>query len=186
MNGRFDPPLTVADLEATPDDGKRHELIEGQLYVSDSAYYLHQTILGRIFVPIILYLAEHPIGEIVPGIGVIFDDFSGVIPDLVFFTRERKGYILAGARLIGAPDIAIEILSPGASNERRDRYLKRQLYSTHGVGEYWIVDPETRSVEVYRKLDEKGFVLAENLQIGDELTSTFLESFRLPVKAIFE
>jgi len=117
MNGRFDPPLTVADLEATPDDGKRHELIEGQLYVSDSAYYLHQTILGRIFVPIILYLAEHPIGEIVPGIGVIFDDFSGVIPDLVFFTRERKGYILAGARLIGAPDIAIEILSPGASND---------------------------------------------------------------------
>jgi len=109
MNGRFDPPLTIADLEATPDDGKRHELIEGQLYVSDSAYYLHQTILGRIFVPIILYLAEHPIGEIVPGIGVI--------SDLVFFTRERKGYILAGARLIGAPDIAIEILSPGASND---------------------------------------------------------------------
>jgi len=186
MKSYIEPPLTIADLEATPDDGNRYELIEGELHVSTAPSYRHQAVLIKIVDAFLQYLREHPIGEIVPGIGVIFDDFSGVIPDLVFFTRERKGHILAGARLIGAPDIAIEILSPGASNERRDRYLKRQLYSTHGVGEYWVVDPETRSVEIYRKLDEKGFVTAENLQVGDELTSTFLEGFRLPLKVIFE
>jgi len=186
MKSYIEPPLTIADLEATPDDGNRYELIEGELHVSTAPSYLHQTVLMNIADAFRQYLREHPVGEIVPGIGVIFDDFSGVIPDLVFFTKERKDRILAGARLIGAPDIAIEILSPGASNERRDRYLKRQLYSTHGVGEYWIVDPETRSVEIYRKLDEAGFVLAEKLQIGDELGSTVLEGFRLPVRAIFE
>jgi Uma2 family endonuclease len=186
MKSYIEPPLTIADLEATPDDGNRYELIEGELHVSTAPSYLHQTILLNIGEAFRRYLRKHPVGEIVPGIGVIFDDFSGVIPDLVFFTMERKGHILTGGRLSAAPDIAIEIVSPGASNERRDRYLKRQLYSTHGVGEYWIVDPGTRSVEIYQKLDETGFVLAENLQIGDELASAFLEGFRLPLNVIFE
>jgi Uma2 family endonuclease len=186
MKSYIEPPLTIADLEATPDDGNRYELIEGELYVSTAPSYLHQSILMKIAIAVSGFLAVHPVGEILPGIGVIFDDFSGVIPDLVFFTRERKGHILAGPRLVAAPDIAIEILSPGASNERRDRTLKRRLYSARGVGEYWIVDPETRSVELHRKRKEGGLELAANLQIGDELTSAFLEGFRLPVKAIFE
>ena len=177
MKSYIEPPLTIADLDATPDDGNRYELIEGGLCVSTAPSYLHQTILLNIGEAIRQYLRKHPVGEIVPGIGVIFDDFSGVIPDLVFFTRERKGQILAGPRLIAAPDIAIEILSPGASNERRDQTLKRRLYSAHGVGEYWIVDPETRSVELHRKRKEGGLELAANLQIGDELTSAFLEGF---------
>jgi Uma2 family endonuclease len=185
MKSYVEPPLTIADLEATPDDGNRYELIEGELHVSTSPSYLHQTVLMKIADAFLQYLRERPIGEIVPGIGVIFDDFSGVIPDLVFFTKERKGRILGGARLTGAPDIAIEIVSPGASNERRDRTLKRKLYSAHGVGEYWIVDPETCSVELYRKRKQGGLILAANLQIGDELTSTVLEGFHLPVQAIF-
>jgi len=186
MKSYIDPPLTIADLEATPDDGNRYELIEGELYVSTAPSYLHQSILMKIAIAVSGFLAVHPVGEILPGIGVIFDDFSGVIPDLVFFTNERKDHILAGGRLTAAPDIAIEIVSPGASNERRDRQIKRKLYSTQGVGEYWIVDPETRSVEIHRKLHEAGFAMAENLQIGDELTSSYLEGFRLPVQAIFQ
>jgi Uma2 family endonuclease len=102
------------------------------------------------------------------------------------FRKRRKTRLLAGGCLIAAPDIAIEILSPGASNEHRDRHIKRNLYSTHGVGEYWIVDPETRSVELYRKRKQGGFILAANLQPGDELTSMFLDGFRLPIQAIFE
>jgi hypothetical protein len=87
---RFDPPLTLADLEATPDDGKRYELIEGQLYVSDSAYYTHQTVLGNLMFAVCEYLRSHPIGEIVPGIGVILDDFTSVIPDLLFSPTNEK------------------------------------------------------------------------------------------------
>lgn len=180
MKSYVDPPLTIADLEATPDDGKRYELIDGQLYVSDSAYYTHQTVLWNVALAVCEYLRSHPIGEIVPGIGVVLDDFNSVIPDLLFFTNERKSRILVDGRLIAAPDIAIEILSPGESNVRRDREIKRKLYSAHGVGEYWIVDPETRSVEVYGKLDERGF------QMGDELRSDILEDFRVPLQDIFE
>ncbi len=104
----------------------------------------------------------------------------------MFFTKERKGHILAGGRLTAAPDIAIEIVSPGPSNERRDRQLKRRLYSAQGVGEYWIVDPETRSVDLYRKRKQGGLILAAKLQTEDELVSTILEGFRLPVRSIFE
>jgi Uma2 family endonuclease len=186
MKSYIEPPLTIADLEATPDDGNRYELIEGELYVSTAPTYLHQRILVKIVIAVSGFLAVRPVGEILPGIGVIFDDFSGVIPDLVFFSSERKGHILAGGRLTAAPDIAIEIVSPGASNERRDRQIKRRLYSIHGVGEYWIVDPETRSVELYRKRKQGGLVLAANLQIGDELASSVLHGFRLPIQAIFE
>jgi Uma2 family endonuclease len=186
MKSYIEPPLTIADLEATPDDGNRYELIEGELYVSTAPSYLHQRILMKIAIPVSGFLAVHPIGEILPGIGVIFDDFNGVIPDLVFFTSERKGHILAGGRLTAAPDIAIEIVSPGSSNERRDRQIKRKLYSTHGVGEYWIVDPETRSVDLYRKRKQGGLILAAKLQIEDELVSTILQGFRLPVQSIFE
>jgi Uma2 family endonuclease len=66
------------------------------------------------------------IGQIVPGVGVIFDDYNGVIPDLLFVTEERRRKILAGGRLTAAPEIALEILSPGSSNERRDRHIKRE------------------------------------------------------------
>ena len=90
MDSRFDPPLTIADLEATPDDGKRYELIEGQLYVSDSAYYTHQTVLVNIAFAVCEYLRTRPIGEIVPGIAVILDDSTSVTPDLLFFTNRTK------------------------------------------------------------------------------------------------
>jgi len=186
MKTYVEPPLTIADLEATPDDGNRYELIEGELHVSTAPSYLHQFVLMNIAFAVRQFLVSHPTGEIMPGIGVVFDDFSGVVPDLVYFTNERKGHILAGGRLTAAPDIAIEIVSPGSANERRDRHLKRKLYSAQGVGEYWIVDPETRSVEIYRKRLQGGLVLAAKLQSDNELASTVLEGFRIPVRAIFE
>src|SRR5271165_2078781 len=114
-------PLTIADLESAPDDGNRYELIEGELHVSTAPGFFHQAILMNLAVLIANYLRQNPIGRIVPGVGVIFDDFNGVVPDLVFLTNETRKLIVKGGRLTAAPEIAIEILSPGASNERRDR-----------------------------------------------------------------
>jgi hypothetical protein len=85
-----------------------------------------------------------------------------------------------------APEIVIEILSPGASNERRDWHVKRNLYATRGVGEYWIVDTENRSVEVHRR-DEAGNLASEtNFRQNDELTSGFLPGFAVQVDALFK
>lgn len=180
-----EPPLTIADLEATPDDGNRYELIEGELYVSTAASFFHQSILARIIIALGIYLREHPIGELAPGAGIVFDDFNGVVPDLLFVTYERKRQILSGGRLKAAPEIVIEILSPGAANERRDRHVKRNLYSVRGVHEYWIVDPEARTIELHRKRKEGGLEFVANLQCGDELTSSVLPGFRLPVEPLF-
>ena len=94
--------------------------------------------------------------------------------------------VLKGERLTGAPEIAIEILSPGSSNELRDRQIKRKLYSTRGVDEYWIVDPENRSIEIHRKKKQGGLKLAAQLRAGDELTTTLLPGFAMPVEAVFE
>jgi Uma2 family endonuclease len=79
--------LTIADLEAAPDDGNRYEVIDGELFVSAAPSIVHQIALTNIVIAFGAYLRERPIGRILPGVGVIFDEYNGVIPDLVFATR---------------------------------------------------------------------------------------------------
>ena len=117
--------------------------------------------------------------------GVIFDDYDGVIADLVFATHERMRKALIGGRFHAAPEIVIEILSPGASNECRDRHVKLSLYAARGVGEYWLVDPENRSVEVHRRDQAGDLVFGQSLRQADELTSGFLPGFAVRVDALF-
>lgn len=146
-----EPLLTVDSLEGAPDDGNRYEVIQGELHVASAPSWLHQDVLYRLLVAIGGYLEANPIGLLRPGVGVILDEFNGVIPDLVFVTNQRRDEILAGGRLMGPPEIAVEILSPGASNERRDREIKRELYLRKGVLEYWIADQESRTIEVHKE-----------------------------------
>jgi Uma2 family endonuclease len=178
------PPLTIADLESTPDDGNRYELIDGEMFVSSAPSYFHQAVLMNIVKAFILYLDKNPFGKIVPGVGVIFDDYNGVIPDLVFLTHERWRKIVGAGRLRAAPEIAIEILSPGASNVRRDRNIKLNLYSERGVGEYWIVDPEDHAVEIYRR-GEGGLEFFASLRGADILTSDILPGFSAATETFF-
>ena len=185
MNTAADLRLTNADLEAMPEDGNRYEVIDGELYVSSAPGYIHQKILIKIVAAFLEYLGRHPIGEILPGVGVIFDDYSGVIPDLVFVTREQIGKTLEGGRFHAAPEIVIEILSPGAFNERRDRHVKRSLYAARGVAEYWIVDPENRSVELHCRNEAGDLVFVNNIRESDELTSALLSGLRVPVGTLF-
>src|SRR5437588_4900088 len=111
--------MTVDELELMPDDGNRYEVIEGELFVSRAPNYEHQVVVANLTALIKMYLTRHPIGLITPGPGVIFSRFSGVIPDLVFVTHPTRKRILSGGRLKGTPELAIEIVSPGAENRRR-------------------------------------------------------------------
>jgi Uma2 family endonuclease len=178
--------LTIADLEATPDDGNRYELIDGELYVSSAPSFYHQSILSKLLIRIGNYLSEHPVGSIVAGVGVIFDDQTGVVPDLIYAGKERLRDVLVGGRLTGPPEIAIEILSPGAANEKRDRHIKLNLYAARGVDEYWILDPENRSVEVHRRSASGRLDLRENLRGDDRITSALLPGFTSCVDELFE
>jgi Uma2 family endonuclease len=178
------PPLTIADLESMPDDGNRYELIDGEIFVSSAPSFFHQSVLMNIAAAFLDYQHANPIGKILPGVGVIFDDYNGVIPDLVFLTHERRRKIVGAGKLRAAPEIAIEILSPGVSNERRDRHIKRDLYSARGVSEYWIVDSEDRAVETYRRGDG-GLEFFGSLKAADAVTSDILPGFRVAAEAFF-
>src|SRR6266498_669319 len=142
MAARIEPLMTVEDLDAMPEDGNRYEVIEGELFVSRAPGLPHQIVSGNFFAYFWNYLAKNPIGRIVATPGLVFGHYSAVIPDLVFYTHKRAEEIIANDRLIAAPDIVIEILSPGSANVSRDRIAKRQLYAKYGVKEYWIADSE--------------------------------------------
>lgn len=185
MSTAIDLRLTNDDLECLPDDGKRYELIDGELYVSAAPNIFHQTVLMNIGGAFLDYLRRHPIGRVLPGVGVIFDDHNGVIPDLVFATHQRMRKAVAEGRFHAAPEIVIEILSPGRANTRRDRHIKRSLYAGRGVDEYWIVDPESRSVEVHRRNEGGDLLLETNVQQGDDLTSPILPGFAARVETLF-
>jgi Uma2 family endonuclease len=183
MAARIEPLLTVADLDACPDDSNRYELIEGELFVSRAPGIPHQRVLNNLQMALGSYLKENPIGIVVPGAGAVFSDYDAVIPDLVFVRNERWSEVVTEIRFTGAPDLVIEILSPGKENRDRDLLVKRQLYAKYGVAEYWIVDAENRLVEGYRLQDDR-LESSGTLRNGDEITTPLLPGFRLAVSSI--
>ena len=182
---QIEPKLTVDDLHLLPDDGNRYELIEGELLVSTAPGLPHQRIITNVILEIGLYLRQKPVGEVITTPGVIFDIFNAVIPDLVYVSHERRDQIEHGGRLRGAPELVIEILSPGSENRRRDEVVKRQTYGKFGVEEYWIVDPEQRAIEVYR-LSEGALLPVATLTEQDTLTTPLLPSFAIEPGIIFD
>jgi Uma2 family endonuclease len=178
--------ITVADLDDYPDDdGNRYEVIEGELFVSTATGFPHQIALRNLTFALQHHLEQKPVGYLIPGPGAVFSNFDAVIPDLVFVRKERWAQITTDNRFIAAPNIVIEILSPGSENRKRDIRAKKRLYERYSVEEYWIVDPESRCLTIYRlkgtNLQEVA-VLTEN----DEIGSVVLPDLRLKVTKIFK
>lgn len=184
MSAQIEPLVTVNDLDAMPEDGNRYEVIEGELIVSRAPGLTHQSMSMNLAVNIKNFLSQNPIGEVWTTPGVIFSEFSGVIPDIVFVSHERRAEIASGERITGAPDLVIEIVSPGVDNERRDRVAKRQLYGKYGVKEYWVVNPYKRTIEVYL-LKGRTLRLKATYTEQDELVSSVLAAFTCKVEEIF-
>jgi Uma2 family endonuclease len=184
MAARIEPLMTVDDLDAMPEDGNRYEVIEGELFVSRAPGVPHQRVTKNAIFVFESYLIENPIGEIIPTPGLIFGRYSGVIPDLVFYTHERAKEILSDERLTAAPELVIEILSHGRENVSRDRVVKRQLYGKYRVPEYWILDADSRAVEVYRLRNEV-LDLVAIFREGDEITTPLLPGFKCAVASLF-
>lgn len=184
MVARIEPLITVADLDACPDDNNHYELIEGELFVSRAPGIPHQLILNHLQMAFGSYLIENPIGIVVPGAGAVFSDYDAVIPDLVFVRNERWSEVVTEVRFTGAPDLVIEIMSPGRENRDRDLLVKRQLYAKYGVAEYWIVDAENRLVQVYR-LRHKQLESVASRRGDEEITTPLLPGFQLNVSTIF-
>jgi Uma2 family endonuclease len=178
--------LTYEDLVALPDDGMRHELIDGEHYVTPAPTWPHQFIAGNLYLLIGNYVRERRLGVVLfAPFDVVFSRYDVVEPDLVYFSTDRFKEVVGDKNAQGAPDLAIEILSP--STRRRDEIIKRRLYERNGVPEYWVVDPELEAVKVYR-LVEGTYQKAGELSLEDDavLTTPLLPDLTLPLAAIFE
>jgi Uma2 family endonuclease len=176
---------TSADLELLPDDGKRYEIIDGELYVSKQPSTSHQFVCGDAFAALREWSRRTGNGAAVMAPGVIFADDDDVAPDIVWMSHERLAATLgSGGHIHGSPELIVEVLSPGASNERRDREAKLKLYSRRSVIEYWIVDWQRRQVEVYQR-ENLALHLKATLLETDAIESPLLPGFRLPVADLF-
>ncbi|MCU0550348.1 MAG: Uma2 family endonuclease [Leptolyngbya sp. Prado105] len=176
---------TTEDLKLLPDSSNRYEIIDGNLLMTRAPHWKHQKVIVKASRILDTWAETSQLGETVATPGVIFDDADNVIPDLIWISNER---LAAGVDEEGhftiAPDLIVEVLSPGSQNERRDRETKLKLYAERGVKEYWILDWRTQQLEVY---DRQGVLLklVATLFAQDTLTSGILPGFSCAVSEFF-
>lgn len=177
--------FTYEDYLLFPNDGKRHEIIDGEHYVTPSPSTRHQRILGNLHLAFGNFLKQHKLGEVfVAPCDVVLSDLDVVEPDLLFVSSGRSS-IVTEKNIQGPPDLAIEIFSE--STRKTDEIIKRKLYERHGVTEYWIVDPELETVKVYRMTD-RGYIRSAELSLesNNTLTTPLLPDLRISLSEIFE
>jgi Uma2 family endonuclease len=178
--------LTYEDLALFPDDGKRHEIIGGEHFVTPSPNRRHQAVLKNLVWALETYLRRQRLGTLYfAPLDVVLSHHDVVEPDLLYVSAARSA-ILTEPNVQGAPDLVVEILSP--STRSRDERLKRDLYDRAGVAEYWIVDPEAETVKAFRR-GERGLFgrpLLLTLRDGDTLSTPLLPGLEVSLAAVFE
>jgi Uma2 family endonuclease len=177
--------LTYDDFLLFPDDGKRHELIDGEHYVTPSPNTKHQRVSGNLFYVIRAWLEQHPIGHLFYApYDVVFSRFDVVEPDLLYISNARMAEIVTPQHVTGAPEIVVEIGSPGT--RKRDETIKRRLYERSGVSEYWVIDPELDAVRVYRRVEGSfGRPTELSSETGDTLTTPHFPGLEIPLSRLF-
>jgi Uma2 family endonuclease len=175
--------LTYEDYCRLPSDGKRYEIIEGELFVIPSPVRPHQRAVTRLTSYLSVFVRENDLGEVfVAPFDVVFSRFDVVEPDLLYVSRGRRS-VLTEKNVQGAPDLVVEVLSPTTAGT--DRTIKLKLYARYGVQEYWIIDPYGPSAEIYRR-QERGFEPVRTLGATDSLTSPLFPGFSLPLRDLVE
>jgi Uma2 family endonuclease len=139
---------TYEDYNRLPDNGFRYEVIDGELFMSPAPNPHHQTIAGEIFFALMKLAKEQNLGRVLSApVDVVLSDIgTPVQPDVIFIRQERLD-IIGERKIDGAPDLVVEVLSPGT--EQYDRQTKYTLYARAGVPEYWLVDPKSCTIEVH-------------------------------------
>ena len=174
--------LTYADYLEMSDD-ERYELLNGDLFLSPSPSELHQFLLSVLHLRIGSFARDRNLGKVYfSPFDVVLSDTDVVQPDLLFISSDRIEIITAND-VQGAPDLVVEILSPGTAD--RDRTLKLDLYAKHGVKEYWIVDPDARTIMVLLQ-GENRFEVSGIYGDEQSLESPTLGGFTIALKDIFE
>ena len=176
---------TYEEFMSLPEgDPYRYELIDGEFFMTPSPNSRHQEISGNLFAMIWTHLRSNPLGKVFAApCDVVFSQKPPqvVVPDLVFVSKARAS-LVTEKNIQGAPDLVVEILSEGTAT--RDRRQKRSLYERFGVPEYWIVDPQTETVQVFRLSDGR-YSAGLEFQKGDTLDSPLLPGLSIPLAEVF-
>lgn len=174
--------LTYADYLKTADD-ERFELLDGELVMAPAPLLYHQFILRKLLNAMSGYVEEHELGELFCSpADVVLSETDVVQPDILFVSRQRS-QILKSESVQGAPDLVVEILSP--STAELDKTTKLELYAQHGVREYWIADPDAKTIMVLLR-GEHRFEVEGIYGKGHTLQSPTLEGFRVQMEEVFE
>ena len=180
--------LTYEDYALIPDDGRRHEILDGTHVTSPAPSTRHQRTVGDLYAEMRFHVRGHGLGEVfVAPFDVLLSEVDIVQPDICFVADGRP--IVDEANCKGAPDLMVEVLSP--STRRRDLIDKRLLFERFGVAEYWAVDPDADEVQVFRLGGPAGQPggsyarTALRAESGDALTSACLPGFSLVLSEPF-
>ncbi len=181
-----DTRFTYDDFVLFPDDGKRHEIIDGEHYVTPSPNLRHQRLVKRLMFEIELYLEAKPSsGEVfLSPLDVVLSHWDVVEPDLLFVAGDQTE-ILTEKNIQGPPALVVEVMSK--STRKRDAQTKRRLFERTGVREYWLVDPELDTVQVFRPSPEGKLVRAVELtaEDGHVLTTPLLPGCAIDLRELF-
>lgn len=168
--------VSFADLETWPDDGRRYELYDGEVYVVPSPLPLHQFVSARLHLALEDYVRAHGGLVFYAPLDIVLTEYDVVQPDILLFTADRAHLIHPKRVTRAAPDLAVEILSP--STARNDRGRKRALLARHGVREYWLVDPDAVQIEVYALTGDE-LVLSSSCAGSEPVRSPLLPQLAL-------
>lgn len=172
---------TYDDYQQLP-EGAPYELIHGHLVMSPSPSFQHQTLVLTLATTLREYIQSQEAGEVsIAPMDVHLSDDTVVQPDVLYVSSDRSDRIQE-QEINGAPDLVMEVASPSTSH--LDAFDKKQLYEAHGVREYWIVDPETKTVEVYRNTDD-GFRQHTRLVEEGHVSSVILADLTVALKELF-
>ena len=179
--------LTYDDFVLFPDDGKRHELIDGEHYVTPAPNLKHQDIIGNLHFLVRSWLEERAAGRVILSpFDVVFSRYDVVEPDILYVSNERAAAVLTELNMQGSPDLVVEIGSK--STRKRDETIKLRLYERMDVQEYWVVDPWRDVLRVYRRDGTTGqLVVAVQLSrsAGDVLESPLMPGLSMPLARVF-
>jgi len=175
--------LNYEDYCLLPNNGKRYEIIEGELFVTPSPLWRHQTVLANLLYYLTEFVKKHDLGEVRPApLDVVLSPHDVVEPDILYISKARAS-VVTEKNIQGAPDLVVEILSE--STAQIDRTTKLKLYARYGVGEYWVIDPLACSAEIYR-LVPGGYELVAQLDSSQTLISPLFAGFTLSLSRLAE
>lgn len=179
----IDVRLTYEDYCLLPDNGRRYEVIDGELFVTPSPQRRHQQVLANLLYYLTDFAKKHDLGHAYPApFDVVFSQFDVVEPDILYISKARAS-VITEKNVQGAPDLVVEVLSE--STAKIDHTTKLKLYARYGVAEYWVIDPGTYGMEIYR-LVAGGYELAAQLDSSQVLTSPLFPGLTLPLSRLAE